>query len=47
MSESKSKYKELRGFSATACLDKAEIMFLEMELERDLEKLEGLRSDVQ
>jgi hypothetical protein len=38
-----SKYTELNGITATAYLEKAEIMFREMELEWDLEELERVR----
>jgi class 3 adenylate cyclase/tetratricopeptide (TPR) repeat protein len=44
--EPDSKYKELNGVNAPAYLDKAEIMFREMELQWDLEQLDKLRSEV-
>ena len=41
--ESKSKYQELNGISAEEYLDKAEVLFKEMELAWDLEELEKVR----
>jgi hypothetical protein len=44
--ESKSKYKELNGITATDYLERAETMFKEMDLEWDLEELEKVRQSL-
>ena len=40
----KSEFKELNGISATEYHNKAETLFREMDLQRDLEQLETVRT---
>jgi len=44
LQEPQSKFKELNGISAPEYLNKAETLFLEMDLQWDLEQLEGVRA---
>jgi hypothetical protein len=44
--EPQSKYKQLNGTDAKGYLDKAEQLFREMGLEKDLDELERVRSDL-
>ena len=45
--EPQSKYRELNDLSANEYLDKAEKLFREMDLEWDLEQLEGVRTELE
>jgi hypothetical protein len=44
--EPKSKYKELDGIKAEDCLEKARVMFEEMDLQWDLDELEKLKIQI-
>ncbi len=44
--ESKSKYKHLNGITADEYLDKADVLFKEMDLQWDLKQLEKVRQGI-